>query len=254
MPRIAPLKRRLARRPASVTGPALPWRRRYRLLVQLGALAALVGVAAIVLLLFPRSDDGGRADREARAVAELPLAQTIDLPPADLPDSWAATGLGFGFWGTLRRANLGAATAFADSPSGGGQGWAARDPDARYLDISSGIIIGDDAAQAEAALARLREATPAETAAYVEPTHHEVLGMTVLPTSDARTFAFILEFRRNTVESRMTVYWRQVGRSLIFAAQIRARASGPIPWEPDLPSWLEALAAVVEAAPDAQAP
>ena len=78
--------------------------------------------------------------------------------------------------------------------------------------------------------------------------------MTVLPTGDARTFAFILEFRRNTVESRMTVYWRQVGRSLIFAAQIRARAPGPIPWEPDLPSWLEDLTAAVEAAPDAEAP
>jgi hypothetical protein len=249
MPRTTRLKRRLVRRPdpAAASRAALPWRRRYRLLIQLGALASLAAVLVAVVLLFPRTDDGPTA-REERAAAELSLARSIDVAPADLPESWGTTGLGFGFWGNLRGGNLGAATALAGSPSGGGQGWAARDPGLRDLDISSGIIVGDDEAQAEAALARLREATPAETAAYVEPTHHEVLDMTVLPTADDRTFAFTLEFRRNTVESRMTVYWRQVGRSLIFAADIRARAAGPIRWAPDLPSWLDDLTVAVEAA------
>lgn len=249
MARTTRLKRRLVRRPdpAAAGRATLPWRKRYRLLVQLGALASLAVVLVAVVLLFPRTDEGPTA-REERALAELPLAQTIDVAPADLPANWGPTGLGFGLWGNLRGGNLGAATAFADSPSGGGYGWASRDPGARYLDISSGIIIGEDEAQAAAALARLREATPAETAAYVEPTHHEVLGMTVLPGGDARTFAFALEFRRNTVESTMVVYWRQVGRSLIFAAQIGARAAGPIPWEPDLAAWLDDLTAAVEAA------
>ncbi len=248
MARTTRLKRRLVRRPdpAASRRTTLPWRRRYRLLVQLGALASLAVVLVAVVLLFPRTDDGPTA-REERALAELSLARSIDVAPADLPADWGPTGLGFGLWVNLRRSNLGAATAFADSPSGGGQGWASSDPAAR-IDISTGIIIGDDEAQAAAALARLREATPAETAAYVEPTHHQVLGMTVLPTDDARTFAFALEFRRNTVESRMTVYWRQVGRSLIFAAQISARAAGPIPWQPDLPSRLDDITASVEAA------
>ena len=249
MARTTRLKRRLVRRPdpAAARGSTLPWRRRYRLLVQLGALASLAVVLVAVVLLFPRTDEGPTT-REERVEAELPIARSIDVAPADLPADWGPTGLGFGFWGNLRGSNLGAATALAGSPSGGGQGWASRDLDARFLDISSGIIIGEDEAQAEAALARLREATPAETAAYIEPTHQQVLGMTVLPTADDRTFAFTLEFRRNAIESRITVYWRQVGRSLIFASDIRARAAGPIPWAPDLPSWLDDLTAAVEAA------
>ncbi len=250
MARTTRLKRRLVRRPdpAAARRARPPWRRRYRLLLQLGALAALAAVALIVVLLFPRSDDGGLTAREDRAAAELPLARSIDVAPSDLPADWRATQLGFGFWGNLRGANLGAATALAGTPSGGGQGWASRVPGAGRLDISSGIIIGEDEAQATAALARLREATPAETAAYVEPTYDAVLDMAVLPGDDPRTYAFVLEFRRGSFESRITVYWRQVGRALIFAAQIRARAAGPIPWEPDLPSWLDDITASVEAA------
>ena len=235
----------------------LPWHRRYRLLLQLGGLAALGGIlAAIVLLL---SGGGGDGFNEANAQLRRdlrPLMDSIDLPPADLPGGWGVAVGGLGLQGALRQADLGVATAVAEGPVGAGAGWT----DATGV-LSSGIIVAESADLARAAFERLREASPAESLRYAETTAIETLLYEDLPLAGPDRFGFTAGVRRGTLNEdgeleapaadpgtpelrfAVSVIWEVRDRALLFVAYNTLFASPPEAAPVDLERWLGDLTA-----------
>lgn len=240
--------------------PLLPWHKRYRLLVQLGGLAAVVGILALIVLLL--WDSGTPVKKpNVQLAANRPVVDAVFVTPADLPGNWDVARGGLGLQGNLREANLGAATTIGESQVGTAAGWVEDGGQGRFL--SAGIIVTDSPLQARAAFDRLATATPEETLRYVESQDAELVNFipgAVAPASADR-FGFLIAYDRGTQVNPdnpdepgpqliigVTVIWQITGRSLVYVALNEIFVNPPPPPPVDMAVWLSDVAASIEAA------
>ena len=240
--------------PSDAPAPRLPWSRRYRLLLQLGALAALAAVLGVLIWLTAFGDDPPTFEEQSmqeRATrgSIINLIEFIqDVPPADLPESFEAIG-GISFSITLLEADLGAATELADLVTSHAVGWGdAAEP------IASGVLVepDQDSDLLVDAMRTLRTAPPESTINYVFPTR-ELVDFTLFPDPAIGEESF--HFRLRTTEPASVrdglpdllsdVIWVREGRLLFYVTrnafardgQEIGPAPGGLALEIDLVAW-----------------
>ena len=240
---------RTARAPADLPPAPMPWHKRYRLLVQLAALAALAGILAVaVLLVF---DKGSLFNEENRRLLQenRPALEQIAVPPADLPVGWRQASGGIGIHGTLRIAGMGPATAAAESVLGQTGGWTG--PEQVRL-ISVGVIVAQNEEIAAAAFERLQQATLAEVVRYVDSPEAVPVSMDDLPVRDPDRFGRLVAFSRGSqvdpddpdaegppLNLSVLLIWARQGDSLFFVALNDFFLSPPRPAPVDMERWLD---------------
>ena len=248
-------------RDGSLLPAEMPWTKRYRLLVEIGLIALLGGVAALVVGIILLTDGGTtelNQENVQRRTDLRPLMASITVRPADLPADWNQLPNGPGFQGSLRSANLGAATTAAESVVGNASSWfKAGDP--RLL--GSGIFIAESTEVAQAAFERLRSATPNETLDYVEPNADRLISVKPLELTSAGSnrFGVIVSYQRGeTPETEdvpaqpvllsTTILWAVEGRAMIFASLSDLLVSPATPYPVAMSAWLNDMIAAHRAA------
>ena len=227
------------------------WHRRYRLLVQLGVLLALGGIIAGIAIAVGVGGESDE-DRIARAAAVrtplLPILNASEPAPADLPATFESALGGYAFAVQLAAAELGAASAAADAPRFISYGWADQSG-ANVQFLSSGMILAEDAEQAEQAFAILMGADAAATLAYVEPVATSPR-MTTVATGVEGAFGRRISYvREGSPETTTTVVWAVRDRALIFVGYNDFAQSPPRPAAVDVDGWLSDIIARYLAGP-----
>ena len=245
--------------PPGPSAPALSWTRRYRLLLQLGALALLAaGLGVLVWLTIfddndPLTPDELLAEQRMTRASVVDLIQFIqDVPPADLPDTYQSIG-GVSYAATLLQADLGAAAQLADLVTSNAAGWGDT-----AEQISSGVLVEPDGNRdlLQAAMRTLVSADSDQTLSYVFP-FREVVDFLVLPDPAIGEESF--HFRlRNTEPASVRdglpdllsdVIWVREGRLLFYVTrnafardgQEIGPAPGGLALEIDLVAWARDL-------------
>ena len=243
-------------REGSLPPAEMPWTKRYRLLVEIGLIALLGGIAALVVGIILLTDGGVtelNQENVQRRTDLRPLMASVMVVPADLPTDWHQLPSGPGFQGSLRSANLGAATTAAESVVGNASSWF-KGGDPRLL--GSGIFIAESTKVAQAAFERLRSATPNETLSYVEPNADRLISVTplTLASEGSSRFGFIVSYQRGETPATVdvpsqpvllstTVLWAVEGRAMIFASLADQLISPATPPPVVMSAWLDDMVA-----------